>query len=182
MKLSDGEKLILFMLSEIYQRLEVNGDVDAELVSEALTSGQYWAISSKHSWLLEWDNPKEGVLRETMEIMTMWSVIESAYNKLTDDEKAYISKQTDLSSSSFEFRGFDLNHEGDHYGIADFAVRKMNKFAVFAGRNMNSHSRSIDWYRRMYAKYQEVSSVSVNGKLGVDELTAIMNASLAERP
>jgi uncharacterized protein len=36
MQLSNGEKLILFMLTEIYQQLGVRGEVDPKFVKQAI--------------------------------------------------------------------------------------------------------------------------------------------------
>jgi len=45
MKLTDGEKLILYMLSEIYEHLGIEGKtkIDSQFVKSAIHDGHAWA-------------------------------------------------------------------------------------------------------------------------------------------
>jgi hypothetical protein len=44
MKLSDGEKLILIMLSDVYEKLEIEGEINPKFVKSAIGSGHPWGL------------------------------------------------------------------------------------------------------------------------------------------
>jgi hypothetical protein len=54
MKLSDGEKLILLMLSEVFEKLKVEGSIDPALVKNA--------IFHDHPWALKWEYERVSAL------------------------------------------------------------------------------------------------------------------------
>jgi hypothetical protein len=76
MKLSDSEKLILLMLSEVFQKLKVEGSIDPALVKNA--------ISLDHPWALKWEYDRVSALSgkndpaesQAVDILNMWTLIE----------------------------------------------------------------------------------------------------------
>ncbi|ODT77628.1 MAG: hypothetical protein ABS69_08675 [Nitrosomonadales bacterium SCN 54-20] len=76
MKLSDGEKLILLMLSEVFEKLKVEGSIDPALVKNA--------ISHDHPWALKWEYDRVSALsgknnlreNQAVDILNMWTLIE----------------------------------------------------------------------------------------------------------
>ncbi|SES72521.1 hypothetical protein SAMN05216412_101378 [Nitrosospira multiformis] len=76
MKLSDGEKLILLMLSEVFEKLKVEGSIDPALVKNA--------ISHDHPWALKWEYDRVSALsgknnlreNQVVDILNMWTLIE----------------------------------------------------------------------------------------------------------
>jgi hypothetical protein len=53
MKLSDGEKLILMMLSEIYEHLKTNGTIDHNLIRTATFGGNCWGLRWHYNSVLQ---------------------------------------------------------------------------------------------------------------------------------
>lgn len=49
MELSDGKKLILLMLAEVYRKLEINGEFDPEFIEPAILADQSWGIGWTHA-------------------------------------------------------------------------------------------------------------------------------------
>ena len=49
MKLTNPEKLILVMLSEIYEKLGIQGETDTKFLLNAIYEGHTWALSWKMS-------------------------------------------------------------------------------------------------------------------------------------
>ncbi len=141
MKLSDSEKLILIMMGEIYKKLEIVGEIDTGFIESAITTNNTWGISHEYAIFENTDNPK---VEEVSSILNMWSVIESSYYKLTDEDKILVEKDNNL-----EFKGFDGNNEADELSIARFFIENLNKFVEFKNRDINSHMPSIEKYRKM---------------------------------
>ena len=53
MNLSDGEKLILAMLSEIHEALEIKNGVDPKFVQSAIYSGNFWGLKWQYSGIFD---------------------------------------------------------------------------------------------------------------------------------
>ncbi|MCD8497657.1 MAG: hypothetical protein LRZ85_05960 [Alphaproteobacteria bacterium] len=43
-KLDDGSKLILVMLSELYEKMNVKGEIEPSFIKSVIYDGQYWAL------------------------------------------------------------------------------------------------------------------------------------------
>ena len=73
MNLSDGEKLIITMLCDIYKSLNVKGDVDPELVrSSILSESRKWRADK----IANDDGSSNRLAVEVSQILEMWSAIE----------------------------------------------------------------------------------------------------------
>ena len=93
MKLSDGEKLILIMLSEIYQRLEIKSDIDPAFVQDAIHTGNIWGLDWEYTGIFHGtDRDDPPALHEAVEIMDMWDNIEDAYEHLSDEDKERVKQ------------------------------------------------------------------------------------------
>ena len=110
MKLSDGEKLILFMLSEIYEKLKVDKEIDPKFIIKAIHSGHLWAIRRKYYGIYDgFGNNNEEIVKDVVAILVMWDVMEAAYERLSVAEKNELRRQTGLTE--VRFGGFDANTE-----------------------------------------------------------------------
>lgn len=175
MKLSDGEKLILVMLSEIYGHLKIKGEVEAEFVKDAITSGQSWALKPQYPGIFDSEDSKEKIVEETGNILDMWRVIERSYEDLSDADKKRVEKEADPFGKDVKFSGFDGNSGEGHLGIARFMVKKLDWYPERNGDVPNSHSSaSIEGDRRMLPAYRKTIQ-NVHGRhLNADELIAIL--------
>ena len=57
MKLTNPEKLILIMLSEIYKKLDIQDGIDPKFVESAIYSDNTWGFEWKYS---DWPKPVFG--------------------------------------------------------------------------------------------------------------------------
>lgn len=147
MKLTDGERLIAFMLAEVMEALKLDREIDPSLI-KALLGGDEWAIKRKYSGLFNNDVPEPGEVSETTNILWMWGIVEHSLSKLTGAE-AEEARGWHWTS----FGGFDANHD-THYGIAQTMINRLGEFEGFRDRALNSHSQSsLPRYRAMYAKF-----------------------------
>ncbi len=154
MKITDGEKLILLMLSELYDKLGVNGEVEPDFIRSAIFSDNMWGIPWKYVGIPfeEQDTPE--TVKEVLDILDMWSFIERSYENLSNDEKSFVEKEAAPFGKNPSFPGFDGNNESDYVGAASFIVNDLDRFEEFKGRDFNSHCPSIDSYSRMLSIFK----------------------------
>jgi len=175
MKLSDGEKLILMMLAEIYKHLKIKkAEFDPDFISETIVNGYLWGLKWKyHSIPFEpEDDPPD--VKETANILDMWRFLEEGYENLSKADKAKVDAVT--GQKNLKFIGFDGNHE-DHFGIARYFVEDLKRWGRFKGRDLNSHTSSVDGYRRILRVFEPMrSALGDRSPLNADEIARIMNA------
>jgi uncharacterized protein len=169
MNLSDSEKLILMMLSDIHKHLKIKNGTDAEFVQSAILSGNTWGLYWKFPGIFEGQGETPANVHEVLEILEMWEAIELSYDKLSADDKARMKAEENPFVSHPRFSGFDGNNETEYMGIAHFLVDELGRFTHFKGRDLNSHMPlSLDGYRRMLTVYRQ----SPFSPLHPDELTS----------
>src|SRR5947208_12016254 len=112
MELSNGEKLILIMLSEIYEHLKIEGEIDPQFVREAIFSENTWGLAWKYPGIIgSGENATPPIVSEVQDILEMWQVLETSYNRLQPADKARVERKAEPFGSDVRFRGFDGNHE-----------------------------------------------------------------------
>jgi uncharacterized protein len=175
MKLSDGEKLIFLMLADIYKNLKIkNGEFDPNFVSNTIFHDHLRGFNWRYHSIPFEDSEQPPEVSETADILDMWWLVERAYEKLSPAGKTKIKDATGRSEA--EFIGFDGNNE-NHFGIARYLVEDPGRFEYFKGRNLNSHSRVIEGYRRMCRVFEPIRKHLANRSLNADELIEILNAT-----
>jgi len=174
MKLSDGEKLIILMLTEMYAKLKVDGETEPEFLRSAIFNDHLWAIRWKYSGIPFETAEDPPIVREVVDILDMWSFIEHAYSKLSLEQKENLSKDSAPFGENPHFSGFDGNNESEHMSVAMFLVNQLDRFQEFKGRSFNCHNRSLDTHRRMLAAFEPIRVTLVNGPLSLKQLTAVL--------
>lgn len=168
MELTDGEKLIAVMLSDLMEAQGINREVDPAFVKRAIFNGDLWALKWQYHGLFHSEDTPEEVASEVAAIMGMCGFLEYSLSQLDSSERSKVSH-----TGEKVFRGFDGNNETDHYGVSETFVRDMNRFDEFRGREMNSHMPMLDKYRRMLSVYDATSTASA---LNADQLEAVLTA------
>lgn len=170
-RISNGEKLILRLLRDLwrYQRVEVQEGIDLEFVCEAMSRGHEWALEWKYPDVFEISTISQQTVSEVCAVLQMWSLIEQAYVRLSEDEKRQVEVESKPFGCDVRFSGFSVNDEINHYNVADFLINKMDRFRRFKGRELNSHYPCIDSYRRMLMVFKSMFST----KLGCEFSTKL---------
>lgn len=177
MKLSTAEKLQLMMLCDIYREQEIDGEFDPDLISEAITSGNTWAITDKYQFL-EWaEDVSEDQVKFVYKVLTMYSVLDNSYKQLsTDDTKRLLVEIKAYGKSSpTAFPGFDGNEETDYYSITGM-MEKMGKYKFMEDIDKNSHSPMSSTYYEMLLTYEPLFSRAAFGNgLGYEDLKTVLS-------
>ena len=147
MELTDGERLIVVMLSDLMESMEVNREIDPALVKRLAINQDDWAIRMVYSGIFDSEAPNDAEVRETIDILAMWSFIEFSVNDLDETE------QNEIKALRWQFSGFDGNHDR-HHGIAHTLIHDLNRFSEFKDRGLNSHSQAtLPRYRSILREY-----------------------------
>lgn len=172
MILSNGEKLILMMLADIYEKVDVDGEFDPEFIRSAIINNQTWGISWRYPGI-PFDKVEEPeVVREVLNILDMWSFIEYAYKQFTAAEKKILLEELDKNEESFRFNGFDYNNDHMHVSAMSFIVNDLGRYQEFQGRYLNSHSSiSLGKYRCMLHDFEQMrnNSAMIDFRLSTED-------------
>jgi uncharacterized protein YfbU (UPF0304 family) len=175
MKLSDGEKLILIMLADMYKHLKIKGgEFDPDFIVSTIVRDHLWGFSLAHPGIPfeHEETPRE--VKETLDVLDMWRMLELDYKGLPTADK----KKVQAATEPVKFIGFDANDEKEHHGIALYLVNQLKTHEHFKNRDLNSHIPSIDGYRRMLRVFKSLVD-RYAGSLSADEIIQIMNARRA---
>jgi len=175
MKLTDGEKVIVLMLSKLYEKLGVKGEIEPDFIKSAIFSDQLWGLKWKYSGIPFEESEDPKIVKEVVDILDMWSFIEHGYSQLNDEQKEKLEADVPHFGKDPKFSGFDGNNETDYMGTAMFLVNELERFQEFSGRSFNCHGPSIDGHRVMLHAFEPIRKTLSNGPLNLDQLTAILS-------
>lgn len=177
-RISDGEKLIMMMLRDLYKHQEIDGDIDPGFIQEALTGGHYWGLKWQYGNLLDPRADDPAIVSETNEILEMWVFIEDGYKKLSEIERARVKKEATLYDDTALFLGFDGNNELEYLIVAEFLVKKMDRFEIFNDRHrsLRSSGHKIEKYRRMLSVYRDMREPISFVNATAEQIIRLMNA------
>jgi len=174
MQLSDGERLILVMLAELYQHHKIKGEIDPELVLSSIFKDKTWGLKWEYGSIFrdsEGGNPP--AVQETCDILDMFRILTPSYEKLSDEDKARVQREAAPFGDDYKFQGFDGNND-EHYGIAGYLVEDLERYGELNKHNLNSHSSTtLPTYRRMLAQFNRVK-LAPKYELNADQIISIL--------
>lgn len=173
MNLSDGEKLVLMVLADMYKHLEIKGEFDPDFISTTISGGHLWGFRWKYTHIPFEPSENPPDVSETVDILDMWSSLEESYGKLSPADNQKVEKEA--NRTSVRLFGFDANKE-THYFIARYLIEQLDRYPSFRGRDLNSPSPRIDGYRRMYRVFEAIRPTLVDRSLNADEIVKVLNA------
>ena len=180
MTLTGKEKLTLLMLSEIYEKLGIAGELDPEFIKEAIFSNHTWGLRWKYPGLFDGDvaeDPPE--VREVVEFLDMWDLIELSLEELEANEQNRVQTEANPHRRSISFPGFDGNSETSHLGAAKFFIGQLGLWSRFNERDINAHRPTLGEHRRMLEAFLPIRDAlgsSHSYRLNADQLIQILKA------
>ncbi|MBK5511704.1 YfbU family protein [Pseudomonas sp. TH15] len=178
MEITKSEKLILLMLSEIYEKLEIKS-IDTKFLTSAISSGNTWAIEWEIPELRESDQdmpPREVI--DVVDYLDMWMFIEDASKSLSQEDREKIESLNLPFGTHLLFPGFDGNNEDRQLTIAKLLIEDMGRFTKFQGRNLNSHAPMLKIYAGMYNTFIPMrDSLAGIRNLTSDQIIEILKAA-----
>jgi len=176
--LSDGEKLIAIMLSDLIMKLGIKVETNVDLVQKVIYGGHYWALGWEMQHIFHGHADKQTRLHFVVDVLDMWSFIEEAFEGLSDDDKARLAKEADPFGTHVTFTGFDGNNEYEYMSIARFLVKDLQRFSRFreGHRDLNSHHPTLEGYGCMVRAFEPIRKTLIGRRMGVNELITVLNA------
>jgi len=176
-RLADGDKLILLMLRDLSKQLKLkSGEIDPDFIAEVIFGGHSWGLEWQYSGIFHRHEDAKAVVSEVVNILDMWSFLESGYQKLSKKDKARVAAEAEPVGKHVVFTGFDGNNESEHIGVARFLIEQLGRFTYFKGRELNAHMPSIAAYRRMVAVFEPIRRKLTGRDLTADEIIGILKA------
>ena len=177
-KFSDGEKLILSMLCDLYKHHKINGNTDPNFVQSVLYGGHYWGLRWKYDGLFHGHRDGEEKVAEVANFLDAWFFIETGYAALSKKDKERVKIEAEPFGEHVVFRGFDGNNESEYLSIARFMIDDLKRFTHFAGRDLNSHAPTVAAYRRMYRVFEPIRVTLVGRELSAPEIIKLLKELL----
>ena len=181
-KFGSGDKLILSMLCEIYKQLQINGGINPEFVQAAIDGGHYWGLKLEYPGIFHNYEDKEHVVSEVVDVLEMWSFIESGFGKLSKKDRNFVAAEADPFGQTVIFTGFDGNYESEYLHVARFFVDELQRFSVFKGRDLNSHVPLLDAYRRMLGAFEPMRLKLIGRELNATEIVDLLKVEHPRSP
>lgn len=174
MKVTDAERLMLLMLCDVYDRTGIEGEFDTDFIRSAIYGEKTWSIPWKFSGIPFEDQETPQVVKDVLDFLDMWSLIEFSVSKLSSEDRAVLEKDAYPFGKNPKFSGFDGNSESEYMSTAKFLVHKLERFTEFDGRDFNSHAPKVEAYKRMLSVYLNVRHKLEYGPLDVNDLASIL--------
>jgi uncharacterized protein len=170
MSVSDAEKLVLVMLSEIYKHLKIKGNIDPELVLTTIFNDQMWGLKWEYGGIFTTPSETPPVVRETCDILDMYRVLTPSFNALSPADQKRIKTEGDPFDEYVKYQGFDGNND-PHLGVVSYLVKTLKRYEEIKHPDLNSHSiATIQHYRRMLSIYHKVRDHDTPKLLTADQI------------
>lgn len=175
--LSDGEKLILLMLCDLYKHLKVKGEIDPKFIEAAIEGGHYWGLKRQYSGIFHERAYNDEIVREAEDMLEMWYFIEHGYRKLSKVDKDRVAKEAEPFGKHVSFPGFDGNNESEYLSVARFLIDKLDLYSTFKGRrDLNSHAPLLGSYRKMLSVFGRIRPTLMGRELNASEIIEMLKA------
>ena len=177
MQLSNAEKLMLVMLSEIHEKLGIEEGVDSHFVKEAIYTDNTWALSWEMQGIIQGNKePDPPQVKYVVDVLDMWYFLEEGFKNLSKIDKEELKESAKPFGDHVLFHGFDGNNESELLSIADFFINEMKRFQTFVKRDLNSHHPTNDIYHRMLKVFLPIKETLNRRSLSVKEIADILNS------
>lgn len=175
------EKLILLMLSEIYDHLRITGGtVDGVKVKAAVTSGNTWSLPNFYN-----DDYNMAEAEYVRSVLKMWEHIEKSIEVLSPEDKEKIPVQH-WGADITRFPGFYSSKRGARcLSIAEHMTDDLGLWSRFAGRVRSQSDDEHDMedrYDNMLKIYPVTGLVYFGKPMRLHSILSMIDAYLKEIP
>ncbi|WP_245514667.1 YfbU family protein [Mesorhizobium sp. M2D.F.Ca.ET.232.01.1.1] len=174
-RLDGPQQLSTWLLTKILEKVDDGENAeDIKLIQQVLLGGHYWALEWEMNGVLHQHEDDRRIVTEVVNTLDMWNFIETACEALSKEDRKHLESEAGPNAKNPRFLGYDGNNESEHMHIAQFLVKEMGRFQRFKDRDFNSHSPTVDRYRRMYGNFEPKRAGLVGRELTVYELIPLL--------
>ncbi len=174
LRLTEGERVIMLLLTEIQEHLEMENSSRSKLLREAIVSGNLWSIEELFPEVFDNIEITKSTANEAREVLAMWQRLEESFSRLSLAEKEWLTS-TGPQGQYVKFIGFSENYEAEQSHAARFLVNATEQFSYFKGRELNSHVPMSDQYRRMLPRFTSILNEVGNGDFSAAQLHEVLS-------
>ncbi|MGK3131142.1 YfbU family protein [Pantoea sp. C8B4] len=178
MKYTQQEKLQTMMLCEIFRALNIKNSFNPDLIDEALSTDQYWAIDWEYPSLHSDEDTPENV-KLFVDTFDMYRILKYTYDRLDEQGKAEVAQSVSNFDAEYhlQFPGFDGNNETE-YLIIGGLLKTMGRFSGDDNLTNNSHMPSVGIYAHMLEVFLPAKTKQWSHGIGIpkQELINTLNA------
>jgi uncharacterized protein len=150
--------------------------IDPNLVLASIFNDKTWGLKWQYSSLFHSKEENPPVVNETCDILDMYRLLASSFDKLSASEKKRVQNESKPFDDYVKFHGFDFNND-DHAGVLSFLVENLKKYDELGGVALNSHSiATLPKYRKMLEVYKPMTNPYPHGGLTADQIIQILKA------
>ena len=178
MKLEAKDKLLFNMLCDIYEHLGIEDRLDPDLIREAVSSDNTWALAWKYEGIFSSsDIETPAIVQEVADILEMWEILEQSFEELSPADRQLLVEKVGSFGENVQFFGFCHNNEPEQCQILRMLVKQMGLWEHFANRKFHSVPHSLGTYQRMLTKFRPIHEMLLNSggyAISVDSMATIL--------
>jgi uncharacterized protein YfbU (UPF0304 family) len=175
--LSEGEKLILTMLCDLYRKVGAEGAIDPGFLQSAVRGGHYWAVEWQYPSFAHGHDNTVSQADFVSKVLGLWRQIEESFRQLSADQKGKVMSEAALTAQP-SFPGWDGRRETDYMSIARFMTDRMNMFPSQKGKaGREAGKPSVSGYRKMLDLYDAFEQDARDRKLTAQELVNLLQVA-----
>jgi uncharacterized protein YfbU (UPF0304 family) len=173
--LSDGEKLIAFMLADVMTTLDPERGRVADLVQRAIAGGHYWALDQEMREIFHDRRDSLDDVRFVLDVLDMWDLLELSFEALSDEGRARLAEAVP-HAGEVQFHGFHTIHEENYLRIAGVLIKDQGRFSRFHDRYPFLEMRRLtaDTYRAMLERFGPIKGRLVGRPMTVEEMVRVL--------
>lgn len=148
MSYTQAEKLQIMMLCDIHRALKIKNSFNPDMIEEAITSDNIWALGWKYQTLHDGsENPPH--VKLVVDAADMYRILNYTYGYFSETEKAEIQAAVPnfKGEKSLIFPGFDGNNETEYMSVG-YMFKTMDIFTDM-DLTRNTHAPYVSIYKRM---------------------------------
>ncbi|MEN7460417.1 YfbU family protein [Pantoea dispersa] len=166
MSYTQAEKLQLLMLCDIYKALGIKNSFDPNLIDEAVSTDNTWAIGWQYQSLSD-GSDKPAHVKLFADTVEMYEMLEYTYNQMSAQDKAHVATAIPYFNpkTSLTFPGFDGNNESEYRSVGD--MFKLMGLWQNVDLTRNSHCQKSEQYQDMLDIYLPARSSTWSNGVGI---------------
>lgn len=138
------EKLLLYNQYELLKKLYPE---EKDYYEDEQKTIEYGSDSDIEEMASGFRGTSEEVAEEVYKILHMFRDLSFSFSKYNPGEEL---------PHSIRFLGFDGNEETEHYWYCNYLINYAHRYEEYLDVELNSHSNTLNRYRRMLQKYSEI--------------------------
>ena len=171
-----SEKLILVMLSEIYQHLGIQGEVDAIKVRAAISTGNVWSLPK-----FENEELSDTDVNFVNSVLAMWKHIEESIAALSDQDREALPSGYPGGWDNRSFPSFGFSPRGGRcLNIAEHMIQNLGQWSYFSNYELRPYYDDIHdldkRYDHMLSVYPLTGGIMFGKPMNLRAITELLTA------